>query len=55
MPTSEASRGVSENGERWDFACPRCPFTSSGHDTKKAATARGQEHLDEHDSVEGGR
>ncbi len=45
----------------WDFACPGVagspcgdkgvPFTSTGWPTKKTATARGQEHFDEHKGI----
>lgn len=46
------------DGDTWDFQCPGIqgspcgdagiPFASTGWPTKKAATARGQQHFDEH-------
>lgn len=48
-----------DGGNTYDFRCPGIagspcgepggtPFTSTGWPTKKVATARGQEHFDEH-------
>ena len=37
-------------GGTYDFECADCDFTSTGWPTKKAATARGQQHKDEHES-----
>lgn len=33
-----------------DYTCPACAFVSAGHETKKAADARGVEHQTEHDT-----
>ena len=51
-------KAVTADGDTWSFACPGVkgsgcgdngmPFTSSGWPTKKAATARGRQHFDEH-------
>lgn len=49
---SEADKAVEKSGEAWDFDCPRCEFSSTGHETKKRAAARGAQHLDEHDGGE---
>lgn len=35
-----------------DFECRKCPFVSTGWPTKKLADARGQQHLDEHETRE---
>jgi hypothetical protein len=56
---SKLDDAVTEGEGGWDFACPvtdgSCgdpaagtSFTSTGWPTKKTATARGQEHFDEH-------
>jgi len=51
---------VTNSGDAWDFQCPGVegspcgdpatgqPFVSTGWPTKKAATARGEQHLAEH-------
>ncbi len=53
----DASVSTADDGETWDFACPvttgcgdvgGAGFTSTGWPTKKAATARGRQHFDEH-------
>jgi hypothetical protein len=43
---------VTEEDGGWSFACPSCPFTSTGWPTKKEAEGRGREHRDEHESGE---
>jgi hypothetical protein len=52
-----------DGGGTYDFTCPGirnsicgdlatgAPFTSTGWPTKKAATARGQQHFDEHKGI----
>jgi hypothetical protein len=49
---------VTQGDTGWDFVCPHpspcgdpntgAPFMSTGWPTKKIATIRGQQHLDEH-------
>lgn len=59
MPNTKQSVTRSDN-DLWDFNCPHTsgcgddagPFRSTGWPTRQAATARGQEHLDEHASGE---
>lgn len=54
---SALSKAVTADGDTWTFQCPGVqgspcgdaqPFSSSGWPTKKSATARGQQHFDEH-------
>jgi len=39
---------VQQSDGLWDYACPQCPFTSTGWPSKKVAAARGGQHADEH-------
>jgi hypothetical protein len=36
----------------WVFACPTCPFTSRGWESKKRAEQRRAQHRQEHDTRE---
>jgi hypothetical protein len=60
---SALDKAVTKDGDFWDFACPGVigdfcgepaadapNFTSTGWPTKAAATARGQQHFDQHKS-----
>jgi hypothetical protein len=51
---SALDQAVTKDGDTWTFQCPGVagnpcgPFRSSEWPTKKSATARGQQHFDEH-------
>lgn len=60
MASRLLENAVSEGDNGWDFHCPvndgtcgdeNASFSSTGWPTKKAATARGQEHFNDHKGI----
>lgn len=49
--TSAQPAGFDDQGHVVLEELPDCPFISSAHATKKAATARGAQHAAEHDGI----